>query len=609
MRRHLKGIGEVTVAINMRTINDVFFTVVDRQLPRVMTYREGSNWISISSQDLYRKVAATARALHTWGVNRGDRVAILSENRPEWAIADYAVLGIGAVVVPIYTTLTPEQIAFLLRDSGAKVIFLSSRVQLHKIQAIRGQTQLERVVMMDEVIPPEADWMQSVMEDGPEDRDADFDNLAKSLGPDDLATLVYTSGTTGNSKGAMITHGNMASNLSCSLEFFPLNAGEERLISFLPLSHITARHLDYAMFYRGVTIAYCPNVEMITAMMKEIRPTIFVAVPRVYEKIASTVKGKVSSGVKLKIYNWAMKVGEAHRAEVLVGKTPTAFSWKLGNKLLYSKVREAMGGEVKFFISGGAPLGRELAEWYARIGIRIHEGYGLTETSPVIALNNPKHHRLGTVGTILSNLEVKIASDGEILVRGPSVFKGYWNLPAETAQAFEGEWFKTGDVGNLDGEGYLSITDRKKDLIKTSGGKFIAPQPIEGSLKVNPLVAEAAIVGEKRRFPAVMILPNFLLLEEWAKKNGVTCDDRNQLVCDPKVVELYTQIVEQVNGKLAQYEKLKKLLILPIEISVADGTMTASMKLRRRHLEAKFREQIDAMYASESGAPDRVAAS
>ena len=596
------------MAIDIRTINDVFFSVVDRQLPRVMTYREGANWVSISSQDFYRRVVATAKALQIWGVKKGDRVAILSENRPEWAIADYAALAIGAVVVPIYATLTATQISFLLRDSGTKVIFLSSRVQLQKIQSIREQTVLERIVMMDEVIPPEADSMRSIMEDGPQARDEAFDALASSIQSDDLASLVYTSGTTGNSKGAMITHGNMAANLSCSLEMFPLDAGEERLISFLPLSHITARHLDYAMFYRGVIIAYCPNVDMITSMMQEIRPTVFVAVPRVYEKIASTVKSKASEGFKRKIYDWAIRVGTAHEAEVLVGKTPSALSWKLANKLLFSKVRLAMGGEVKYFISGGAPLGRELAEWYAQIGIRIHEGYGLTETSPVIALNNPQRHRLGAVGPILSNLEVKIAHDGEILVRGPSVFKGYWNLPGETEQAFEGDWFKTGDVGNVDAEGYLSITDRKKDLIKTSGGKFIAPQPIEGSLKVNPLVAEAAIVGEKRRFPAVMILPNFAVLEEWAKKNNVAYEGRDHLVTDPRVIELYSQIVEQVNSKLAQYEKMKKLIILPTELSIAEGTMTASMKLRRRQLEAKFRDRIEAMYASENGAPERVAA-
>ena len=596
------------MAVNLKTINDVFFAVVNRDLPRVITYREGSTWKSISSKDLYSRVAATAKALQIYGVKKGDRVAILSENRPEWAIADYAILALGAVVVPIYTTLTPEQISFLLRDSETKVIFLSSRAQLQKIQKIREETHLERIVMMDEVIPPEADPMQAIMENGPQERDPIFDRVARSIAPDDLATLVYTSGTTGNSKGAMITHGNMASNLSVSLEMFPLAEGQERLISFLPLSHITARHLDYAMFYRGVMIAYCPNVDMITAMMQEIRPTVFVAVPRVYEKIASTVKAKTAEGLKNKIYKWAMQVGVANQPAVLTGKTPTATSWKLANKLVFGKVREAMGGQVKYFISGGAPLGRELAEWYANIGIRIHEGYGLTETSPVIALNNPEHHRLGTVGRILSNLELQIASDGEILVRGPSVFKGYWNLPVETAQAFEGDWFKTGDIGNLDTDGYLSITDRKKDLIKTSGGKFIAPQPIEGSLKVNPLVAEAAMVGEKRRFPAVMILPNFALLEDWAKKNAVSYDGRDQLCTDPKVIELYTQIVEQVNGRLAQYEKMKKLLILPTELSIAEGTMTASMKLRRRQLEAKFRDQIEAMYAAENGAPERVAA-
>ena len=592
----------------LRTINDVFFAVVDRQLPRAMTYREGSNWVSISSADFYRRVAATAKALHIWGVTKGDRVAILSENRPEWAIADFAILSIGAVVVPIYATLTADQIGFLLKDSGTKVIFLSSRTQLQKIEAIRGETQLERVVMMDDVEPSVADSMRSVMDDGPVGRDPEFDALANSIQPDDLATLVYTSGTTGNSKGSMISHGNMASNLSQSLTGFPLSEGTERLISFLPLSHITARHLDYAMLYRGVMIAYCPNVDMITAMMQEIKPTVFVAVPRVYEKVASTVKAKAAEGLKNKVYRWAINVGRAHQPEVLRGKTPSALGWRLANKLLFSKVREGMGGEVKYFISGGAPLGRELAEWYATIGIRIHEGYGLTETSPVIALNNPEEHRLGTVGPILKNVEVRIAPDGEILVRGPSVFRGYWNLPNETAQAFEEDWFKTGDVGNLDAEGFLSITDRKKDLIKTSGGKFIAPQPIEGSLKVNPLVAEAAMLGDKRRFPAVMILPNFALLEEWAKKNAVQCAGRDELVRDPRVVELYTQIVEQVNGRLAQYEKMKKLLILPTEISIADGTMTASMKLRRRHLEAKFRDEIEALYANGSGTPERVTA-
>ncbi len=598
------------MAIELKTINDVFFAVVDRQLPRVMAYREGANWKYISSQELYRRVVATARWLKLQGVKKGDRIAILSENRPEWAIADFAILAVGAVVVPIYATLTSEQISYLLNDSGTKAIFLSTRTQLQKIRAIESQSPLQQVVMMDEVIPPEAIWMRTIMESGPEARDAEFDAMAKSLGSEDLATLVYTSGTTGNSKGAIITHGNMAANLSCSLEGFEeLKSGDHRLISFLPLSHITARHLDYQMFHHGVMLAYCPNVDMITAMMKEIEPTIFVAVPRVYEKISSTVKMKAAEGIKKKIYDWAMRVGAKNQATILVGRTPTSLEWKLANKLLFSKVREAMGGQVRFFISGGAPLGRELAEWYACFGIRIHEGYGLTETSPVIALNNPKNHRLGTVGPLLSNVEVKVAPDGEILVRGASVFKGYWNMPAETAQAFDGDWFKTGDIGHLDGEGFLSITDRKKDLIKTSGGKFIAPQPIEGSLKVHPLVAEAAMVGEKRRFPAVMILPNFPLLEDWAKKNEVNFDGRDQLVTDPRVVELYTQIVEQVNGRLAQYEKMKKLLILPTELSIAEGTMTASMKLRRRQLEAKFRDQIEAMYAVENGAPERVAAS
>jgi long-chain acyl-CoA synthetase len=330
----------------------------------------------------------------------------------------------------------------------------------------------------------------------------------------------------------------------------------------------------------------------------------FVAVPRVYEKIHTQADLKAKGFPKAAIFHWALAVGRAEREKVLAGEIPDSTSWKLANKLVYSKVREGMGGRVRVFISGGAPLGRELAEWYALVGIRIHEGYGLTETSPVIAVNTPTHHRIGTVGQPLGNIEVRIAEDGEILVRGPSVFKGYWKRPEETANAFEDGWFKTGDIGNLDADGYLSVTDRKKDLIKTSGGKFIAPQPIENSLKHNALIAEAVVLGDKRKFPAALISPYFPLLEDWARNNQMSFGSRADLVANPKVQALYEGIIADLNRNLARFEKLKKVLLIPEEFSTEHGTLTPTMKLRRRAIEERYRKLIDEMYANaEAAAP------
>lgn len=587
-----------------KTLNDIFFTVVDSDSPRVMMFEKDGEWHSISSADLYKRVAAVARKLRSWGIGRGDRVAILSENRPEWAIADWAILMIGAASVPIYATLTAEQCSYLLKHSGARAVFASSEEQLAKIAAVRAETNIEHAFLMDAPTTSAAhiENMQSVMDSGSTARDAELEALAHSIQPDDLATLIYTSGTTGIPKGAMLTHGNLASNLFTSLDAFNFLPGDEISLSFLPLSHITARHVDLGCMFRGVTLAYCPQFEDMPRMLKSVHPTFFVAVPRVYEKIYNAVQRGASSGIKKKIFNWAINVGKDHLTETLAGKRHTGFSWKLADRLVFSKVREGLGGHVRYYVSGGAPLGRELAEWYACVGIRIHEGYGLTETSPVIAVNTPSAHRLGTVGRPLPNLEVRIAEDGEILTRGPNVFKGYWNMPEETANTFEGEWFKTGDIGNIDSDGFLSVTDRKKDLIKTSGGKFIAPQPIENSLKANPLIAEAAVIGDKRRFAAVVIAPAFATLEDWAGRNEVSYANRRELVNHPKIRALYTGIVEDVNKSLAKFERLKKIFIIPDELSIADGTLTPTLKLRRRNVEARYRKEIDELYASESPA-------
>jgi long-chain acyl-CoA synthetase len=395
----------------------------------------------------------------------------------------------------------------------------------------------------------------------------------------------------------MLTHGNMASNIEYSLAGFDLGHAAISL-SFLPLSHVTARHVDFALLYRGVTLAYCPEIAHLPQALAEVRPAIFIAVPRVYEKIRQQVISKTTDLAKNAVYQWALAVGRAHRNEILAGITPSATLWRVANRLVFSKVRAGMGGCAEVFISGGAPLGRELAEWYADIGIRIHEGYGLTETSPVIAVNTPKAHKLGSVGKPLDNVEVRIAGDGEVLVRGPSVFKGYWNHPKETAEAFVDDWFKTGDIGNLDRDGFLSITDRKKDLIKTSGGKFIAPQPIENSLKLNPLIGTVVVLGDKRKFPAVLISPHFPMLEDWARVNQIAFGSRADLVANPRIQALYEGIVEELNSNLARFEKLKRVLLVPDEFSPADGTLTHTMKVRRRGIEERYHALIEQMYQS-----------
>ena len=582
--------------MNLRTLNDVFFNLVQRNSDRVMLTRESGEWKPISARQLRSWVYATARQLRSWGIGKGERVALLSENRPEWAIADFACMMLGVVDVPIYATQTAEQCLFVLQNSEARVAFVSTRLQYEKLAAIREQCGLESIVLMDNAPEiAEAVPMQSWLQHAPQEEDAELEAIGERIEPDDLATLIYTSGTTGTPKGVMLTHGNLASNINVSLDMYDMDK-EDVCISFLPLSHVTARHLDYALFNAGVPVAYCPVIDDLPRAMREVHPTVIVAVPRVYEKVYNQVQNK-SHGIKKALINWALNVGAENRDIVLRGETPTSLSWKLANALVFSKIRDGLGGRARIFVSGGAPLGKELATWYANVGIRIYEGYGLTETSPVIAINNPINHRLGTVGKPMSNVEVKIADDGELLVRGPSVFKGYWKMPEESAAVFEDGWFKTGDIASIDEDGYISITDRKKDLIKTSGGKFIAPQPIENSLKVNPFVGEAALLGDKRRFPAVLIIPAFEFLEAWAEHHGVKFSSRKELVKSHHVQSLYLGIVEEMNQNLAQFEKLKRVLVVHEELSIADGTLTPSMKLRRRNLTDRYKKEIDALYA------------
>jgi long-chain acyl-CoA synthetase len=592
---------------DLATVNDVFGMVSGRGDRVVMMGQgvDGATWNPISSSELYGRVRAFADVLRGWGVVKGDRVAILSENRWEWPVTDFAVLAIGGVDVPLYPTLTPEQIGYMLRDSGAKVAVLSSRDQYEKLSAAGDLPELEHVVVMDAGEFSNAESFSALMADAvaKQKRDAEFDAMLKAAKPEDLATIIYTSGTTGEPKGVMLTHRNLASNVNYSTGKMGF-AETDSCISFLPLSHVTARHTDYALMCHGVKLAYCAKFDQLLVAMKVVKPTVFLAVPRVYEKIRHAVVGKsAASPSKLKILNWALGVGKAHRAQILEGKTPGALSWKIANKLVYSKILEAFGGCAKVFISGGAPLGMDSAGWFADVGIRIFEGYGLTETSPVIAVNYPEAHRIGTVGQALKNIQCRFAEDGELEVKGPSVFVGYWKKEKETKEAFTADgWFKTGDIGHMDQDGFLSITDRKKELLKTSGGKLIAPQPIENKLKGNSLVAEAALVGDKHKFACVLISPNFAVLEGWAKAQGISTSDHAALVKDAKVVKAYQEIVDKVNMGLANFESMKRMSLVPDEWSVDGGTLTPSLKLKRRVIEQKYAKQIGDFYADEATA-------
>jgi long-chain acyl-CoA synthetase len=586
--------------MSIQTLNDIFFAIAGRDQPRCMLRRTETGWHPISAREFAAKVSAVSEALQSWGISRGDRVAILSENRHEWAVADFACMLLGAVVVPIYTTLTPEQTAYILRDSEARAIFVSSQKHLEKVLSTLQMTCVEKIAVMDDVTDSRAVKMSELMHSP---GDSQLHITGSGAQPDQLATIIYTSGTTGTPKGVMLTQGNMAANINYSLRDFGFRSGM-CCVSFLPLSHVTARAVDLGLLYSGVTLAHLPQIDQLPQALREVRPNILLSVPRVYEKVHSQVELNAAKFPKKQIYRWALDTGRGHRTEILAGKTPDSMTWRLANKLVFSKVRAGIGGRVEFFISGGAPLGRELAEWYADIGIRIHEGYGLTETSPVIAVNTPGAHRVGSVGKPLGNVQVRIADDGEILVRGPSVFHAYWNKPQETSDAFVDGWFKTGDIGRIDEDGFLYVTDRKKDLLKTSGGKFIAPQPIESSFKHYPWIAEAIVIGDKRRFPAVLIIPNFAALETYARMEGLTFSSRQELIAIPQVQARYADIVRSINEDLAQFERLKKFCLIPEELSSSNGTLTASLKIRRRAIEEHFKRDIEEMYSETEAARD-----
>jgi long-chain acyl-CoA synthetase len=581
--------------MEVRTLVDIFFASIAHDVQRHVLFKRGPEWQILSSRQLYGYVAALARGMKQWGIQKGDRVAILGENRPEWMIADFACVCSGIVDVPIYATLTAEQTLYLLQNSRARVIFVSTLEQLRKVQSIQARTSLEKIVVMDDVAEINVIPMWSLLNGASPEPDPQFDEQAHKIQPEDLATLIYTSGTTGTSKGVMLTHGNLTSCAVMASKRAEWEPGDVYL-SFLPLSHVTARHVDYVCYLDGVTIVYCAVFDQLPQMLQEAKPTIIVAVPRVYEKVRQEAERRAGRGLKRKIFDWALHTGEKHKEEIARGEEPSSMAWKLANALVFSKIRHGFGGSSRAYFSGGAPLGKDMAEWFCAMGIPIMEGYGLTETSPTLSVNRRGAFKIGSVGKVHDGVQLKVAEDGEILVKGPTVFKGYWEMPEETKNSFVDGWFKTGDIGELDSQGFLSITDRKKDLIKTSGGKFIAPQPIENALKTNVLIAQAAVIGDKRKYASVILSPHFPVLEDWAHANGVPFASRQELVASDKVRGLYKGIVEDLNKKLAQFETIKKIVIVPDEFTVATGEITPTLKLKRRVIESKYKQQIDELY-------------
>lgn len=581
--------------MDLRTLNDVFLKATSRGRERAILTPVGEQWEAISCDALYWRTRRLAAWMQSQGIAKGDRVGLIAENRWEWAVTDFASLAIGAIDVPMFPTLTPDQTRAQLADSGAKIVFVSTQDVAKKVV---GTGFTGTVVAMDagEIGIPFGDL---VVGEESSDRDAAFDQAVASVQPEDTATIIYTSGTTGDAKGVVLTHGNIASNLSMTTELFRFGA-DDLMVSFLPLSHVTARHIDYLFYAENVTLAYVSRPERVLPAMAAVKPTIFVAVPRVYERVRQSAEGKAlkAGGLKAKIFQWAIKTGAKHRDEVAQMRgEPSSLAWKIANKLVYAKLREAFGGRVKVFVAGGAPLGIDLAQWFASAGIPILEGYGLTETSPVIAVNLPGRNKLGTIGPKLNNIDVRFAEDGELEVRGPSIFQGYWQKPEQTADVMDGEWFKTGDIGKIDSEGFLSITDRKKELIKTVGGKFIAPQPIENKLKVSSLIGFVALQGDKRKYVAAIVSPNFPALEEWAKEQGITATDRKTLIHDEKVIERYQKEFDRVNQEASPWEKVKRFRLVSDEWTVDGGEVTPSLKLKRRVVAANYAKEIESMYS------------
>ncbi len=567
---------------------------------------KGGTYQDITYTEFGESVDAFSKGLQTLGVEKGDRVAILSENRPEWAISDFGILRACAVNVPMFSTLTSAQVGFILKDSGAKIICVSTNEQLKKVNSITDDLPaLEKIVIyneMEEEIPEGVSQFVDVCKLG-KDTDIQLDSVADD---EEIATIIYTSGTTGNPKGVMLTHANFISNFNAAKTLIDVSDSDV-LLSFLPLSHVFERlGGHYVPIFSGAKVAYAESTFTVAQNMQEVSPTVMLSVPRLYETMHDRVLRAVQAGssLKQKIFHWGVSVGSKVSSAIQQGKSPSAIlqlKRNIADKLVFAKLKTATGGNLRFFISGGAALPQSIAEFFHAAGILILEGYGLTETSPVISLNHPEKWKFGTVGTPILDIEVKIAEDGEILTRGPHVMKGYFNNDSATAEVIDAEgWFHTGDIGIIDEEGFLKITDRKKNIIVLSNGKNVAPQPIESQLVQSPYVNQIMLLGNERKNIAALIVPNFDALKSWAADNEVDSSDISDLLKKREVEQLIQKEIRDRLSDFADFEQVRRFTLLEKEFSQEEDEMTPTLKLKRNVIIQKYADVIQEMYPEES---------
>jgi long-chain acyl-CoA synthetase len=601
----------VEPAPELSTLADLPFHVLGRHpKPMLVGQVKAGKIEGSSTRDWFDRLRDVSLGLSALGIQRGDRIAILSESRPEWITADLAAQTVGAVTAPVYSTLTAGQVRYIVNDAGARVVFVSTAEQTEKLQRVRHELpMLEAIVTFDPVpsASPSVLHIDALAERGHAKLMGEwgigraFRDRAREIRPSDLATIIYTSGTTGEPKGVMLSHANLISNLFAGHTVIGVDENDVSL-SFLPLSHSFERLATYLYLAYGVTIVFAESMETIAKDMLTVRPTVMTGVPRVYEKFQARIveRGASLPQPRRTLFYWGLKVGAARaRALEKEGRVGglLALEAALADRLVFSKVRQGVGGRLQCLVSGSAPLQVTTARFFAGIGLPITEGYGLTETSPVVTANPMNAPRLGTVGKPIPDVEVRIADDGEILVRGPNVMMGYYNKPDDTAAVLRDGWFHTGDVGVLDEDGYLAITDRKKDLLVTSGGKKIAPQPIESVLKKSPLIGEAVVLGDRQRFVSALIIPNFGALERRLQDLGRPHAEREDLVQRADVVALYDEVVSALNQELSQYERIKRFRLLPREFSIETGELTPTMKVKRKVVEEKWKKEIEQIYS------------
>ncbi len=589
----------------IETLSQLFLNTVKSYIKDdLMLYKKEGRYIPISTQEFAEMVKRFSLGLKDLGFGAGDKMIILSENRPEWVISDIAGLCLRGITVPVYTTLAPEQVMYIIEDSDAKIVICSNPELWEKIEAVKSQlAKVTHYISFDPGAPEWALSFEKVMEKGKqmeEDNSELFEKMASEVKPDDLATIIYTSGTTGPPKGVMLTHNNFVSNVTSASSLLPFS-DKDTGMALLPLSHSFERMVTYCYIYKGCTIGYAEGFDTVAQNFQELRPHMMAVAPRVLEKFYSRVMDNVlaSSALKRKIFYWAMKIGKNY-AQKKLEKQPVPgmlnFKKKIAHKLVFSKIIAKTGGRVRFFVSGAAPLSKDIGEFFYAMGLVVMEGYGLTETSPAISLNTFENLKFGTVGPPIPGVEVKIAEDGEVFAKGPNVMKGYYKKEEETKEVFEGEWFKTGDIGHIDEGGRLVITDRKKDIIVTAGGKNVAPQPIENILKANPYIENVMAIGDRRKFISALVVPNFKKLEEYAKFNNISYEKISDLLDNEKVLHFMEGEVDRSTPNLASYEKIKKISLLDRDFEIDEGEMTPTYKVKRNVIEEKYRSIIDAMY-------------